>query len=308
MLVRDVMSVDVCVAKTDTPLSQVACDMASRRLSCLLIVDCVGLCGIITERDLTRYLADSLKEGHLSNQPVSELMTPKPLFVRDETPLSEALMISRSRNLRHLPVLDKKHEIVGLITQSNIVEACFDIFSLEAKLQTTIDELQLLCLEDALLGIPNRRAMEADLSFIQSFSARHDQVYSVALIDVDYFKPFNDNYGHQAGDQALQAIASALNLQKRDSDRLFRYGGEEFLVSMQGSDVNGAVLAAERLRESVASLSFPHDYCPNGFVSVSIGVAQVSPKETWDRVVENADKALYRAKTNGRNRVEAFLP
>lgn len=115
---------------------------------------------------------------------------------------------------------------------------------------------------------------------------------------------YNDNYGHSAGDQCLKALASSLN---RPSDMMARYGGEEFVAVMPDTDVKGARMLAERLRTNVAALALPHQY-PNAedYVTISVGYASLRPAAQYQspmKLVEMADKMLYQAKEQGRNRV-----
>ncbi len=158
---------------------------------------------------------------------------------------------------------------------------------------------------DALTGVANRRRMEEDLRQLAAEAERYGHPWSVALMDIDHFKKYNDTLGHQAGDQTLRAVAQALAGACRDSDRVYRYGGEEFLVLLRQQWPDAAAVAAERLRQAVACLGRPHPASPHGHVTVSVGVAGwtpgcgLSPKE----VIAQADEALYHAKECGRNRV-----
>jgi len=127
---------------------------------------------------------------------------------------------------------------------------------------------------------------------------RHQSALSLLLIDVDSFKAFNDDFGHQAGDAALQSVAQALRC-GRPSDFLARYGGEEFAVILPATTSEGACIVAERMRMAVATAAWPHRP-----ITVSIGAASLGPGGTTSaKLVAAADQALYAAKANGRNRV-----
>jgi diguanylate cyclase (GGDEF)-like protein len=132
--------------------------------------------------------------------------------------------------------------------------------------------------------------------------ARYHHVYSVAVFDVDGFKGYNDGAGHLAGDDVLRRVAGELERQIRTGDAVYRYGGEEFLVLLPEQTIEAAALAAERLRAAVEALAIPHP--AGGVVTVSAGVAALQDDGTPDDLFELADQALYRAKQNGRNRVE----
>ena len=132
-------------------------------------------------------------------------------------------------------------------------------------------------------------------------SRRHGSVMSVILLDIDHFKRINDRFGHLAGDQALRAVAQCAERTIRESDMLFRYGGEEFLILLSGTDADGACLLAERIRQNVASI----DSKPGSRLrlTVSLGVTSLTAEDTPSSLFERADAALYRAKQEGRDQV-----
>jgi diguanylate cyclase (GGDEF)-like protein len=158
---------------------------------------------------------------------------------------------------------------------------------------------------DALTGLGNRLRLAEDLDALCGRVARYGHSYSVALLDIDNFKGLNDGAGHLAGDDVLRSVSRALDRQIRTGDALYRYGGEEFLALLPEQSIESAALAAERLRAAVEALALPHP--AGGVVTVSAGVAALSePGCRPDQLFELADKALYRAKERGRNRVEGY--
>jgi diguanylate cyclase (GGDEF)-like protein len=161
--------------------------------------------------------------------------------------------------------------------------------------------------QDALTGLGNRRRLTEDLAALNGRVARYGHVYCVALFDIDHFKTLNDNAGHAAGDQVLRAVARALDDAIRGGDTMYRYGGEEFLVLLSEQSLDGAARAGERLRAAVEALGLVH---PEGTVTVSAGVAGPGDPSSGspEQLIERADRALYRAKELGRNRVEIFRP
>ena len=156
---------------------------------------------------------------------------------------------------------------------------------------------------DALTGVLNRRRLDRDLAAVWGGAHLAQSLPSIAILDIDHFKRFNDTYGHLAGDEVLRGVAQALQGVMRGSDRLYRYGGEEFLVLFP--EATGGVSAAERLRSAVSSSPDPNGERYRGSVTASVGAATLDPSR--DRTVEDwvgrADAALYRAKKQGRDRV-----
>ncbi len=161
---------------------------------------------------------------------------------------------------------------------------------------------------DALTGLKNRRVFDDHLSSVWQQAMDDHRSIAILLIDVDHFKAFNDSYGHQAGDRALNEIAQTLRpLVSRPLDLLARYGGEEFVVILYGIDARGAAAVANRMRRAVSEVAISDRSPAAGkAVTISIGVAVVEPSHDRqpDGALQLADQALYQAKMRGRNRVE----
>lgn len=159
---------------------------------------------------------------------------------------------------------------------------------------------------DPLTQVGNRLRLREDLEALRSRVARYGHRYAAALCDIDHFKPYNDHYGHLAGDETLLRVAQAIAHELRGGDVLYRYGGEEFLVILPEQGEEGALTAMTRIQGAVERLALPHvGNRPSGVVTLSVGVAGLSPGDTppWDTWIRRADLALYRAKEQGRNRV-----
>ena len=173
-----------------------------------------------------------------------------------------------------------------------------------AQLSAMVQQLHDLSQSDPLTGLANRRAMDTLLKELSSRSER----YAVILVDIDAFKAFNDCYGHQVGDDCLRRVAAMLRASLRfTSDRVARMGGEEFAVVLPHTAIEDACTMAERMRKSVHDLMIPHAGSPTGkVVTISAGVSASSGNRSSANVVAEADKALYRAKQLGRNRVEVL--
>jgi diguanylate cyclase (GGDEF)-like protein len=165
---------------------------------------------------------------------------------------------------------------------------------------------------DGLTGIANRRTLDDKLSNEWRCCLRVAAPLAFVIIDVDYFKRYNDAYGHQKGDDCLRAVANVLSLATfRSADLVGRYGGEEFAVIMPNTPLDGAVAVAERICLAIRQREFPHTQSEVGpFLTISLGVSVLVPNSASSpaQLVEEADKALYRAKHSGRNRVVATEP
>lgn len=158
--------------------------------------------------------------------------------------------------------------------------------------------------KDHLTGAYNRGAMCAALSREIGLASRQNNPFSVLMLDIDHFKQVNDTYGHAAGDYVLQTFVQIVNDTIRSSDSVFRYGGEEFVVHLHNTDDLGARLLAERIRLGVESTIIRHQgqSIP---VTVSSGISTYGSNDNSQSLLERADKALYLAKNNGRNQVQA---
>ncbi|MGB0126984.1 MAG: GGDEF domain-containing protein [Rhodocyclaceae bacterium] len=155
---------------------------------------------------------------------------------------------------------------------------------------------------DALTGLANRRRFRQDLAL--ALGDRRAQPVSLVLIDLDHFKQINDRYDHQKGDEVLKHFARTARLTLRESDHLYRWGGEEFVLMLGGTGLQVAADLAERLRGRIAAERFPIPQT----VTISLGVAQFVQGESPDALFERTDAALYEAKATGRNRVQCAEP
>lgn len=170
------------------------------------------------------------------------------------------------------------------------------------KLEHLNAKLPVAAGSDALTGLGNRRSLDNELVAVTAAVKRYGPRYSIALVDVDHFKAFNDTYGHQAGDRALQAIAEVLRSDTRPADTWYRYGGEEFLGIYPYQSAQDVQRAVERIRGRTSALAIPHAGSPGGVLTVSAGIAELSPSrpDSVD-IIRRADAALYEAKRGGRN-------
>lgn len=168
-------------------------------------------------------------------------------------------------------------------------------------------ELQRLSYMDGLTGVANRRQFEKTLNLEWRRLAREKGPLAIIMADIDFFKAYNDTYGHQKGDACLQQIAAGIRQAlKRPADFVARYGGEEFVVILPGTDKKGALGLAETLRAAIESLNIPHATSRvSGNVTLSLGIAAAIPAKSASpaELIAAADRALYQAKKEGRNSV-----
>ena len=180
----------------------------------------------------------------------------------------------------------------------------------QINLKIKTDRLERLSMQDGLTDIPNRRFFEESLAREWSRAERNGLPLSILMVDIDNFKPYNDNYGHGAGDECLRKVAGTLkSTLSRPMDLAARYGGEEFVVLLPETNENGARHVAEDMRKAVEELNITHEHSKTApVVTISVGAATHSrktPMNNKDELLNSADQALYRAKNNGRNQVQS---
>jgi diguanylate cyclase (GGDEF)-like protein len=166
--------------------------------------------------------------------------------------------------------------------------------------------LTALSTTDSLTNLANRRHFDHVLTREWDRARRTGEPLALLMLDVDWFKAYNDQYGHQVGDECLRSIATIFTLNtRRSSDLVARYGGEEFAVIIPTTDATGAQQVAETIRRAVETFNLKHEASPYGILTVSIGVAVTVPGNDQEPavLVASADSALYQAKGNGRNQV-----
>lgn len=222
--------------------------------------------------------------------------------VMDEELLAQGIIVGGDDFL-HKPV----SEVILLAK----VRALLRIVGMQRDIQAAHRKLKEISTLDGLTCIPNRRHFDETFATEWKRCQRAGAPLSLILGDIDYFKQFNDIYGHQAGDSCLKAVAGSLNESLfRVEDSVARYGGEEFVTLLPGTDTDGAIAVAERMRLATRELCIPHEKGIEGLISCSFGVASIHP--TTDappqKLLHTADQGLYSAKRSGRNRVVLATP
>ncbi len=226
----------------------------------------------------------------------SDHYNPQLMLLTIGTALSGGLLLARQ-------VLLQRRR--NLWTEKQRAELDRQVTERTAELAAAKARLELLAGEDPLTKLPNRRVFDEALSTAWSACARAGQPLSMALLDIDQFKAYNDHYGHAAGDDCLLLVANVLRqVVRRRTDLVARYGGEEFLVLLNQTDAAGAEVFAERIREAIEAAALPHAASSvAACVTVSIGVVTVQPDAVTlpQSLFFAADAALYAAKAEGRN-------
>lgn len=292
--VQDHMTMGFVTVEPSASLAEILQTITEAKSPCLIVIDDDKPVGIITEKDLVGLLAQfHLDEKEVGALIAKDIMTASPVTVHYGSPLKEAFVISQSYNIRNLPVVDPDGYLMGIIGQNDILDAHFNM----------LDELRTLSMEDALLGIGNRRAMEMDLQYTHNNALRYQRYYSVVLMDVDYFKKYNDHYGHQEGDRVLRLISDVVQDSLRSSDRLYRYGGEELLLLLPETYPLVAAKVVERVLNALEAKAEPHCESDYGVLTASAGLCSYEPGcgKEWKELVELADEQLYTSKQRGRN-------
>lgn len=233
------------------------------------------------------------------------IVTPVAQLVRHAEQVAEGNYAARSDILAH-------NELAALAVGFNEMSAAIerDITErerTEAALLRATCELEALAHVDGLTNIPNRRYFDERLENEWRRAHRAQKPLAVLMVDIDYFKGYNDCYGHGAGDECLKKVAATLaQALVRPADLIARYGGEEFVAILPDTDAEGARQTAERLRSHVEALALPHERsqaAPHVTASIGCACSTASPESSPQALLEAADRMLYQAKTQGRNRV-----
>lgn len=202
--------------------------------------------------------------------------------------------------------LDREELQVRLISASRVTTLHRRLAEQKEKLEELNSQLSDQARTDALTGLGNRLRMQEDLESLEARRKRYGRTYCTVLCDIDFFKSYNDTYGHAEGDEILRRLSGAIKSQCRSGDVAYRYGGEEFLIILPEQTKSSGVAVAERLRQSVEDLQIPRSTGESPeVVTISAGVAAASEddEKSSEALLKEADDALYEAKEAGRNRV-----
>ena len=217
---------------------------------------------------------------------------------RKLTELQSDALKALSRQVVQLLALRRANAELKILTEAQAIRQT-QLEETQRQLRELNGDLALQTLTDALTGLQNRRALDRLLANEYARSLRTRSPLGVLMADVDHFKAYNDQYGHVAGDQALQAVAKAIESEARAYDHVARYGGEEFVVVLPDTQLADVRIVAERIRLAVSALM--HLQSP---ITISLGIAMANAEGSPTELIHRADQALYQAKQSGRNQVQ----
>jgi diguanylate cyclase len=274
----------------------------------------------INERLYTEYLKgdkkEILQEVHKETHKIFQNIFQTTLSTSDLTSNYSAKMVEYSTKLDEAKDLTQiQHFIVDIIKDTNNVaesskklnqqleEATSQIENLSKQLKETEKEV----LMDALTGLNNRKAFDKKIKELCETYNKEEGFFSVIMLDIDFFKKFNDQYGHQIGDEVLCIVGSNLKKNLKGKDFSARYGGEEFIILLPNTTLENTCVVADQIREEISNkrLKIKKTGQTIGNITVSMGVSEIRERDTAMSVVERADAALYLAKDSGRNNVKS---
>ena len=293
--VKEYMTSPILSVDNDATLKEVADFMNSDKTSVVLVRNKNhGYIGVVTDADFTHKVA--VKEYSVNTTTIESIMSAPIKAVDSSIFMADANGIMCQSGIRHLAVTENG-EFIGLLSAMNFFEYYKDVE----------EHLSNLAVHDGLTGIYNRRYFDETLAREWKRTMREKAPLSLIMLDIDYFKKYNDTYGHQAGDECLRQVATTISgALRRPADMAARYGGEEFVVVLPNLKLEDSAKFGETIRAKIEALKMEHKQSDaNPFITVSLGIASVVPSSisSYEELVGAADKALYSAKNKGRNRV-----
>lgn len=303
-------------------------DMLNRvQQSYAVIVDTKGKpLGVVSARELLTVYAHSfaglasgaVTQGGKVSMPsrVGDMMVPAFSSIPLSTRLNALRPLIGYMEDQIAVVVDSDGRACGVLTAQEFVKAFALVLDGESSmvreegrahnraLMQENEQLARLTMEDPMLRIGNRRAMMRDMHTLHARALRYGCQYALLLVDIDHFKAYNVSHGQLKGDEVLLQVVECLQTMVRDCDRVYRFGGEEFLVVLPETDVEGARATSDRVMTKMSSFAIPHMGSPEGHVTLSVGICAIEDATLvpdWQAVLESVDSALVEAKRSGRN-------
>jgi len=290
-------------------------DPADRKLVRAYLQQVAGREVVLLEAGQTEEIQDALDKGRIDLVLMDNQMPGKSgmewLAEIAERQLTPVVMLTGS-GTEEVAVQALQEGAVGYLSKNNLsqeklvntIDAALDKWTQLRQARADREELERLANFDPLTGLYNRQAILGKLHELINRSKRYKEYFSLSMLDIDHFKKVNDRYGHLIGDDVLEKIAVLIRRNIRDTDIAGRYGGEEFIIILPQADLSSATVVAERIRNIIENAEMK-DSGGNVFaITVSQGLSSWEPGEDTHSLISRADEALYKAKENGRNRVE----
>lgn len=275
----------------------------------IIVVEAGYPVGVVTTKDVFEIISS----GQGISKPLSEFMTSPVITIGKTAGVNEALLLLKTHRIKRAVVVDDAGLLVGVTSQSELIGFTYgawlhvlrnhtsELHELVEMLEIKAQKLDVLALTDTLTGLGNRRLLNQRLTEeIERITRYNAEPFALVIIDIDHFKRINDKYGHLVGDEVLQAMSAELTRIIRKTDVAVRWGGEEFAVLLSNTSVDSACDFIERYKQTTGKLVV------NGEVTFtfSAGVGGYLQGESPNELFKRVDRALYRAKSNGRNRIE----
>jgi len=286
-------------------------DMLTNSFDNVIVVENLKPVGILTTKDIM-YLIKNKEDLSLS---VSNFMVSPVETINKKASIKEALAFITSKHYKRAIVVNDDGTLNGIIAQKDIISLTYtrwamimkeyqeELSNINSKLEHQNKEYELKASTDSLTGLYNRyKFSELYTTSYKAMTQRHNEM-SLIMLDIDFFKKVNDEFGHNVGDRVLVQVAHALLKTLRNIDVVARWGGEEFMVLLPAVKLNEAELVAKKLKKNIEELNIEIV----GKITASFGVTQVREGDMMDEAVQRADEALYLAKRSGRNCVKSEL-
>jgi diguanylate cyclase (GGDEF)-like protein len=293
-------------------------DPADRKLVRTYLQQVTGRELVLLEASQTEEIQKALDKGRIdlvlmdNQMPGKSGMDWLPEIVKRQ--LAPVVMLTGS-GTEEIAVQALQEGAVGYLSKNNLsqeklvnaIDAALDKWTQLQQARADKEKLQRLANLDSLTGLYNRQAILSKLREVINRAKRYKEDFSLSMLDVDLFRRVNDRYGHLTGDEVLEKIATLIRQNIRNTDVAGRYGGEEFIIILPQTDLSSALVVVERIRSVIENAEMK-DSAGNVFaITVSLGLSSWGPGEDAHSLVSRTDEALYKAKENGRNRVEISL-
>jgi two-component system cell cycle response regulator len=290
-------------------------DLADRKLVRTYLQQVTGREVVLLEASQTEEIQNALDKGRIdlvlmdNQMPEKSGMDWLPEIAKRQ--LAPVVMLTGFGN-EEVAVQALQEGAVGYLSKNNLsqeklvntIDAALDKWTQLRQARADREELERLANFDPLTGLYNRQAILGKLRELINRAKRYKEDFSLSMLDIDHFKKVNDRYGHLTGDEVLEKIAALIHRNIRDTDIAGRYGGEEFIIILPLADLSSAMVVTERVRNIIENAEMK-DSAGNVFViTVSQGLSSWEQGEDAYSLISRADEALYKAKENGRNRVE----